>query len=866
MADDQLISRSEVLAGLPAKRAQTLLFLIESRTAHLVARSRVEFAFTDANYQQENAFLSAFSLGHKPPLRPTIQQLERYAQQWNILVPENPRLRAALTQVLSQKYNFTRQTVPQIRAALGTDTTTVQQAYYRLYAKPLSTVFAPRLSLWEQLRWNAAAIAQGLESFPPFWLACLITIALGLPQAFLALPIAVADVGPLATLLLIVIIGAINILTMACMAEAIGRSGDFRYGNALIKQLAANYLGNAGAYILSLAVGIRVFLIALACYIGLSVTLANLSQISAEIWAVFLFGTGLFLLTRRSLNFTVAVMVLLAGINISLLLLLSLLALPHIQLENLLYINLPGFQGQAFAPQQLQQIFGVSLMLYFGHIYVGECAKLVLPKDPSAKSLIWGSIVGTATLTVLYCLWVLAVNGAVAPSILAAESGTALEPLAKQVGAIATVLGALLIVLLLGMAWLRSSSLLVNLAREWLPTSPRLSLVLPAQQGRLCLRPRSYSGNDFRLGLTYLRLVGSLPLFRLDVQSGGKVHHLELAIAQRWELKQLSDHISVPQRGVFCIEVQSASEENVQLHITSSLVISYEGELDVEINSTSSPQLNRLKERSLWRRLRLFLQERQHFCLCISPLVLVLLITEWLFFTGTQSFTSVLSIAGILGNSLVGGIFPVLLLISSRRKGEFVPGVVLQILTQPLLLIGIYSFFLTTLLLHGLFIWQHPAARVTAISTAVLSVVITLVMQRSGAFTARTIVELREEQASGRTIFRITTSGRPQTTAVCLSYATGEQHYQAATVEIPTLASLQSASFQLPNRYLYELRVWAHRGKNNSDSESLPVLLEIIRGSQIMEFDLKLSGGKVLLPLFSDTSRLQLKLPEPSCS
>lgn len=456
-SDDELISREELLAGLPARRANTLLFLIESRTAQIVARSRVEFSLTEqAASERDLAFLEAFALGNAPPLHPTIQHLERYALQWTPLVPENPRLKAAVAHALSQKYTFTYQAVPNIRAALGLDEKAVQVAYSRLYRTQLLTIFASSLPLTEHLRWTSAAIAQRLESLPPFWLASLVTVALGLPQAFLALPIAVADVGPLATVAFVVIIGIINVLTMACMAEAVGRSGDFRYGNAFIKQLVSNYLGNTGSFILSLAVGIRVFLIALACYMGLSATMASFTHIPAALWAVLLFFAGLYLLSRQSLNFTVAVMVLLAAINVSLLLLLSLLAFRHLQLNNLLYVNLPFFNGRPFQPLMLQQFLGVSLMLYFGHIYVGECAKLILPRDPSASSLIWGSVAGTAFLTVLFCIWVLAVNGAISPQLLAGQSGTVLEPLALQVGPIVTVLGAVLVTLLLGMAWLRS--------------------------------------------------------------------------------------------------------------------------------------------------------------------------------------------------------------------------------------------------------------------------------------------------------------------------------------------------------------------------------------------------------------------------
>jgi hypothetical protein len=37
-ADEPLFTRDEALGGLPARRAATLLFLIESRSAHFEAR------------------------------------------------------------------------------------------------------------------------------------------------------------------------------------------------------------------------------------------------------------------------------------------------------------------------------------------------------------------------------------------------------------------------------------------------------------------------------------------------------------------------------------------------------------------------------------------------------------------------------------------------------------------------------------------------------------------------------------------------------------------------------------------------------------------------------------------------------------
>ena len=78
-----LLDRESVLTGgVPARRANTVLFLIESRTAHLVARSRQameRYLSQEAAEERELAFLDAFALGKEPPLRPTIQHLERPA-------------------------------------------------------------------------------------------------------------------------------------------------------------------------------------------------------------------------------------------------------------------------------------------------------------------------------------------------------------------------------------------------------------------------------------------------------------------------------------------------------------------------------------------------------------------------------------------------------------------------------------------------------------------------------------------------------------------------------------------------------------------------------------------------------------------
>jgi hypothetical protein len=122
---DELFTRAEILGGLPARRAATVLFLIETRTAHLVAQSREAlqlFLTEELVKERERVFLEAFSLGREPPPRPTIQALELQARLWAPLVPQHPAVQAAVGHLLGQKYTFSARDVPGIRAALGLDT------------------------------------------------------------------------------------------------------------------------------------------------------------------------------------------------------------------------------------------------------------------------------------------------------------------------------------------------------------------------------------------------------------------------------------------------------------------------------------------------------------------------------------------------------------------------------------------------------------------------------------------------------------------------------------------------------------------------------------------------------------------------
>jgi hypothetical protein len=92
-APGDFLSRAELHGGLPARRSSILLFAIEGRTAWLVDRSRRAMApgVTDRSAEaRERTFLETVAEGGELPIRPTIQDLERYAPAWAPLVLPHP--------------------------------------------------------------------------------------------------------------------------------------------------------------------------------------------------------------------------------------------------------------------------------------------------------------------------------------------------------------------------------------------------------------------------------------------------------------------------------------------------------------------------------------------------------------------------------------------------------------------------------------------------------------------------------------------------------------------------------------------------------------------------------------------------------
>jgi hypothetical protein len=469
-------SRDELLGGLPARRASTLLFAIEARTAHLVARSKRAMAYymTERTAQErEEAFLLAMARGRELPALPSIQDLERHAGEWASLVPPDAQLRATIAEMIGKKYRFVRDRVPGVRAALGLDEPSIEAAFDAQFRRSLATIYATRLSPRERFRWSRSRLAARIEDLPPFWMAYALTLTETVGGGLLVLPIALAGIGPLPGVVVLVLLGLLNMLTIGGLVEAITRNGEMRYGNAYFGRLAGSLLGRSGSSSITVTLLVLNVVLFLAYLLAFGEAVGAATGTSALIWVGALFAANLFFLRRRDLDSTVAAAIVIGAINVGLIFGICALGMTHIETHNLLAVHLPFVGAEPAGVAALGLVFGVVLIAYFGHTSAGNVAKVVLGRDPGGRALLRGTMAATATVIVLYSVAVIAINGAVRPSALVGYGGTAIKPLADEVGASVNILGAVYVLLAIGLGSIYISLGMFNQVREWLPTARR---------------------------------------------------------------------------------------------------------------------------------------------------------------------------------------------------------------------------------------------------------------------------------------------------------------------------------------------------------------------------------------------------------
>jgi hypothetical protein len=511
------------------------------------------------------------------------------------------------------------------------------------------------------------------------------------------------------------------------IVEAITRNGNMRYGTAYFGRLVGDYLGKPGSLILAPALLLYNVISLIAYPIGISVYVADITSVNPLLWAALLFLIGVYFLRRESLDATVASALVIGIINITIIVILSLLAFPHAQPENFQHMNSLFRGGQLIDTKILELIFGVVLFAYFGHTSAGNAAKVVLRRDPGGSSLIWGNVAAMMAAIALYSLWVIAVNGAIPASDLNNETGTALSPLAIKIGGLVPILGIIYIILAMGFGTVHSSYALYYQVREALPS-----------------------------------------------------------------------------------------------------------------NTNKTTQ----------------------FVVSVAPIFLLYVIVEWMLFTNRESFSQILGVVGVLLLPILGGIFPMLMLAASRRKGEYAPQLSFGFLGNPLVLGLIYLVYLGSVFVYGLFIWDDPLQRFVAVGVGIIVLIVTFLMIRQGAFASRAVIELRVDVSDNHEHATLTMidEGKPLSCTCQLVYANAEKSISGSQVELPSYKDVKNICVEFPSLSSREVKIWTHRVTQEGNSEPISASVKIISDRDDEAVKLDVNNGQLIRSLTPRTNRLEIIL------
>ena len=206
----------------------------------------------------------------------------------------------------------------------------------------------------------------------------------------------------------------------------------------------------------------------------------------------------------------------------------------------------------------------------------------------------------------------------------------------------------------------------------------------------------------------------------------------------------------------------------------------------------------------------------------IAPTLATFIVLEYLIVSGQDSFAGLVALIGVLTVPMLGGVFPMLLVLAARRRGEYLPGTVIGFVGHPITVAVVSAVFFAGIVLHGLVIWVDPFERAAALAVALLMALLVGRIIRGPAFRRTAAIEVRDgDRGAGvEPAFSVVVAGRPQVTEVQLNHQAGSSAVIASTGPL-AFGGLDRATFSLPRMDAQALRVWAHRVSADGDSIGL---------------------------------------------
>ena len=292
-------------------------------------------------------------------------------------------------------------------------------------------------------------------NLPPFWLSFAFMALVSLPMSYVAFPITAAPLGVLPSIVIIVVVSLVMCISTAAIAEAIVLlPPDSRPKN--LHDLVVVYLGKWAGSITALAISVIFFVVLVACNISIVEVLYDLTGISKFV-LLGLFGiVTLIIISFGSIAHSLS---LVAG-AIAIVLMLAIIAalIPFIDIDRVLYHQLPFTGHRGLAPNIWSGFLGVMILSFIGPLLLVPSATYVLPRNPEANLFIKGSLWGIIFQGLLMALWVIAVDLTLLPGQLIGLHGTVLIELGQMTNPLIKTTGVILVLILTGLAAIRSAA------------------------------------------------------------------------------------------------------------------------------------------------------------------------------------------------------------------------------------------------------------------------------------------------------------------------------------------------------------------------------------------------------------------------
>lgn len=242
----------------------------------------------------------------------------------------------------------------------------------------------------------------------------------------------------------------------------------------------------------------------------------------------------------------------------------------------------------------------------------------------------------------------------------------------------------------------------------------------------------------------------------------------------------------------------------------------------------------------------------------VAPLALVFLVTEWLLWRNQFSFSAILAYMGIAVVTILGGFLPLFLLVASRRKGDRVPGTAVSVLSNRLLIVGLYLVFFGIIVIHGLFIWINPEERVTAIAIAMLVAALTVWILRSGQLKPRLILEVRAEAGRKRAHLSAVREGRPLEITWTLLRRGEEASSVRASSVVVDIENLEAIECTTRAIGVTQMEVWVHADTPEADTEPFPATIDLVEPDAARQTILDSRADPCIIPI--TTGKVQTRI------